>query len=268
MTRWLLAAEADQIQDSIFRSSRLREVVGGSQLLTRFCRTYEQRLHAELYRLHLLEENKPGPTIAAAVVICKATYPHTLAYRRGEELLKEAKQLARRLEVDTDTHVSTLNFHLITGNEVGTPIMETSERYRPTACPYFIREDLGETVLQSGKPVQGLLNHRLTLAQAGLPAKRRAEAERLYQYASLPKDDTIPTPSGWPRGTCLATRRWRAGSICLARSGAKMRGAGRRCANSPEWSKPRTPSPCDLAKPGGVVMAWQLYGSNRSPIPH
>ena len=36
MTQYLLAIEADQIQDFIFRSSRLREVVGGSQLLTRF----------------------------------------------------------------------------------------------------------------------------------------------------------------------------------------------------------------------------------------
>ena len=37
MTRYLLAAEADKIQDLIFRSARLREVAGGSQLLTRFC---------------------------------------------------------------------------------------------------------------------------------------------------------------------------------------------------------------------------------------
>jgi hypothetical protein len=37
MSRYLLAAEADQIQDFIFRSSRLREVVGGSQLLSKFC---------------------------------------------------------------------------------------------------------------------------------------------------------------------------------------------------------------------------------------
>ena len=36
MTRYLLAAEADQIQDFIFRATHLREVVGGSQLLTRF----------------------------------------------------------------------------------------------------------------------------------------------------------------------------------------------------------------------------------------
>lgn len=37
MTRWLLAAEADKIQDFIFRSSRLVQVVGGSGLLARFC---------------------------------------------------------------------------------------------------------------------------------------------------------------------------------------------------------------------------------------
>jgi hypothetical protein len=37
MKRWLLAAEADKIQDFIFRSSRLVQVVGGSGLLARFC---------------------------------------------------------------------------------------------------------------------------------------------------------------------------------------------------------------------------------------
>lgn len=41
---YLLAAEADKIQDFIFRSSRLREVVGASQLLTRFCRSVEDTL--------------------------------------------------------------------------------------------------------------------------------------------------------------------------------------------------------------------------------
>ncbi len=44
MSRYLLAAEADKIQDLLFRSSRLREVVGGSQLLTRFCREVPRHL--------------------------------------------------------------------------------------------------------------------------------------------------------------------------------------------------------------------------------
>ena len=43
-TRYLLAAEADKIQDFIFRASHLREVVGGSQLLTRFCGEVPERL--------------------------------------------------------------------------------------------------------------------------------------------------------------------------------------------------------------------------------
>ena len=38
MSEYLLAAEADRIQDLLFRSSQLREVVGGSQLLSRFCK--------------------------------------------------------------------------------------------------------------------------------------------------------------------------------------------------------------------------------------
>ncbi|MFZ2489393.1 MAG: hypothetical protein WAZ19_14870 [Anaerolineae bacterium] len=45
--RYLLAAEADKIQDFIFRSSRLQEVVGASQLLNRFCREGALRLLEE-----------------------------------------------------------------------------------------------------------------------------------------------------------------------------------------------------------------------------
>lgn len=41
---YLLAAEADKIQDFIFRASHLREVVGGSQLLARFCKEVPQQL--------------------------------------------------------------------------------------------------------------------------------------------------------------------------------------------------------------------------------
>lgn len=44
MTDYILAAEADKIQDLIFRSAHLREVVGGSQLLTDFCREMPEAL--------------------------------------------------------------------------------------------------------------------------------------------------------------------------------------------------------------------------------
>ena len=46
--RYLLAAEADRIQDLLFRSAQLREVVGGSQLLTRFCEEVPPQLATEL----------------------------------------------------------------------------------------------------------------------------------------------------------------------------------------------------------------------------
>lgn len=47
--RYLLAAEADKIQDFIFRSSRLREVVGASQLLTLFCKEGAEPLLRDKY---------------------------------------------------------------------------------------------------------------------------------------------------------------------------------------------------------------------------
>jgi len=56
MTQFLLAAEADRIQDLLFRSSQLREVVGGSQLLSRFCEHEEDKLGEVKSLLHLLSD--------------------------------------------------------------------------------------------------------------------------------------------------------------------------------------------------------------------
>lgn len=44
MKHWLLVAEADKIQDFLFRSSRLAQVAGGSGLLARFCDEMPQLL--------------------------------------------------------------------------------------------------------------------------------------------------------------------------------------------------------------------------------
>lgn len=44
MTRYILAAEADKIQDLVFRSAHLREVAGGSWMLTEFCKQQPQQL--------------------------------------------------------------------------------------------------------------------------------------------------------------------------------------------------------------------------------
>lgn len=47
MTKAILAAEADKIQDFIFRASRLREVSGGSAILSRFCKDAPKLLACE-----------------------------------------------------------------------------------------------------------------------------------------------------------------------------------------------------------------------------
>lgn len=53
---YLLAAEADRIQDLLFRSSQLREVVGGSQLLSRFCEHEDVKRDEDKGILHLLSD--------------------------------------------------------------------------------------------------------------------------------------------------------------------------------------------------------------------
>ncbi|KKM12782.1 hypothetical protein SY88_01505 [Clostridiales bacterium PH28_bin88] len=46
MTRYLLAAEADRIQDTIFRATRLPEIVGGSRMLVDWCREMAEQMRA------------------------------------------------------------------------------------------------------------------------------------------------------------------------------------------------------------------------------
>ena len=48
MSRYLLVAEADKIQDFVFRAAHLREVAGGSLLLTRFCEQVPKKLCEQL----------------------------------------------------------------------------------------------------------------------------------------------------------------------------------------------------------------------------
>jgi hypothetical protein len=62
MTKHLLAAEADKIQDFLFRSAKLREVVGGSQLLTRFC----QKAAGKLMEKHGVPQEKIKEQIITA----------------------------------------------------------------------------------------------------------------------------------------------------------------------------------------------------------
>ncbi len=63
MTHYLLAAEANRIQDFIFRSAHLREVLGGSQLLKDFCDTAAPALLDEVMRVASSPPERAGELI-------------------------------------------------------------------------------------------------------------------------------------------------------------------------------------------------------------
>lgn len=157
---------------------------------THFCQTYEKKLEAVLAKLEINLTIGKKPTIAAAVVICKSNYPHTLAHQRGEAALKEAKEMSRRIEVHLDKRVSILNFIVVTGNQViADDGDEIQQEYSQTLRPYFVSEDAPD---EWGINIEPLLEARFALR--GLPGKRRAEFKRLYD--DLPEDNKKPSEDG------------------------------------------------------------------------
>jgi len=155
-----------------------------------FCQTYEEKLEAALTKPEINLTTGKKPTVAAAVVICKSNYPHTLAHQRGEAALKEAKEMARRIEVHSGKRVSVLNFVVVTGNQViADEGEETRQECRKSLRPYFVSEDAPEGW---GTKIRPLLEARFALRE--LPGKRRAEFKRLYD--DLPEDKKKPSEEG------------------------------------------------------------------------
>lgn len=158
----------------------------------RFCVQYEIELSQVLARPEI---NLSGlsPAISAVVVICKSTYPHTLAYRRAKAELKRVKEMTRRIEADnSQLRLSAMSFVVISGNQaVGHTASETQNKYRPTLRPYFVTDDAPENY---GFNVARLCRQRKALKD--VPNKRRAELESLYEEiaAQAGQDDL---PAGW-----------------------------------------------------------------------
>jgi len=152
-----------------------------------FCVEYEKRLKEKLEIP--FDADKP-PTISAAVVICKSNYPHTLAHQRAEAALKQAKEMARRIEVKTGKRVSTLNFDIVTGNQVIADRAEKEDENHATLRPYFVSNDAPN---DWGINIGNLIEERDNLN--ALPGKRRAEFER--RYAELPSDDKKQEWQAW-----------------------------------------------------------------------
>ncbi|MBD3213034.1 MAG: hypothetical protein GF311_10540 [Candidatus Lokiarchaeota archaeon] len=98
MTEYLITAEADKIQDLIFRSSKLKEIIGGSELLRNFCNSTVPILIGEFN----------GQEIASGGGTIFATFPTENYANQFRELLAE---LYRQELNSTLTMIKPTNFN-------------------------------------------------------------------------------------------------------------------------------------------------------------
>jgi len=129
-----------------------------------------------------------APTMSAAVVICKSTYPYRLAYRSGAARLQDAKRLAKHLGHETAgaERLSAISFEIITGNELVDREPEPEGLYRAEMRPYWAADRLPPQASKRALPLGLLLDQRLILNNA--PGKRLAEFRELYAPEALPAD--------------------------------------------------------------------------------
>lgn len=139
----------------------------------RFCLHFEAEM-AKLFR----KIGLPGQaTTSAAVVICKANYPYKLAHKLGEDILKDAKRLARAF---TERPDSAISFTLVHGGDLAAGADGNDDSYVASLQPYWA----GSVATTQGKSIDSLLKQRKALDE--LPSKRRTELEVLYDPETLP----------------------------------------------------------------------------------
>jgi len=155
----------------------------------RFCLEWERRMKKLADEIGLTD--LPRPTVAAAVVICKGTYPYALAHRRAEALLKEAKRQSKLLAAETGEHLSAVNFEVILGNRLAGQEDDDAKISRVvclTLRPYWVCDgDLSQNAKERGFEIKTLLDQRLTLKD--IPNKRLAELRRCFE--DVPTSITI-----------------------------------------------------------------------------
>lgn len=147
----------------------------------RFAKAYEEKMG------HLIEEQEiqdvDPPTIAVSVIICKAKYPYYLAHERGEDLLKQAKQVTKRWAIDNGGKPrSIVTFEVILGSRLGGA--EWSGDYRPTLGPYWVGGDVNGW----GLDIHHLVEQRYKLR--ALPRRRLAQLRAHFDaLTEMQKDD-------------------------------------------------------------------------------
>ncbi|WP_298821613.1 Cas10/Cmr2 second palm domain-containing protein [Chloroflexus sp.] len=153
----------------------------------RFCLAWEGLMNTLVEKQGL--KDVPRPTIAAAVVICKSTYPYALAHRRGEALLKKAKRLSKALAAERGEHLSVVNFEVILGNRLsGDDDASESKTIATSLRPYWVSpQPLSTDAAARGIDLKQLLDQRRTLKD--LPNKRLAELRRCFE--AVPEDVSV-----------------------------------------------------------------------------
>ena len=146
-----------------------------------FCQEYEKEM-LNLVKELGLHSGVEKPTVSAAVVICKAKYPYTLAYKYGEQLLHESKILAKQLSFN-NIHVSTMNFGVILGNNVN----QYEALGKVTFSPYTLNNIEEQCSSCSGPGIQSLILQRYALRD--LPSVWRSQLENLYDRHPAGKVD-------------------------------------------------------------------------------
>jgi len=151
----------------------------------RFAEAYEEKM-GRLVEARQIQDVDP-PTVAVAVIICKAKYPYYLAHDRGEELLKQAKRITKRWALEHQkTPRSIVSFEVILGSRLGGT--EWSGTYRPTLGPYWV----GDNVKGWGIDIKHLMEQRYALRT--LPRRRlaqlRAHFDGLTEIADKDELDT------------------------------------------------------------------------------
>ncbi|HID65063.1 MAG TPA: hypothetical protein EYP49_20280 [Anaerolineae bacterium] len=153
-----------------------------------FCTEFEERMTNLVNGLNLSDRGKLPEriTVAAGVVVCKFNYPFYLAHSVGEERLRAAKQVAKRLAGEPGGKMhSVVDFEIILGSQVGAKSEQGD--YRATLRPYWLSDE----GVPSGWGIQlkALLDQRWELRN--LPGKRLAQLRSLYRPSvlRLAKDD-------------------------------------------------------------------------------
>jgi hypothetical protein len=194
--------------DDLFALVPARYSIAAAQQL---CLEFEEAMQEVVEMMKGLGEegqfDVPAPTMSAAVVICKQNYPYALAHRRGEELLKETKELVRDLQLRRRVRLSAVDFTVVHGGDVSAAGLEKRKYLQPSLRPYWISSaPLPAAVEPYGRSLSDLLAARYELRS--LPGKRRAELRHLF-HVLLPEE--VDTRSHTPLETVLMELRtsWR-----------------------------------------------------------